>query len=183
MPTLTHDQLAHDLAVSLSRPLDPNPEIGRPWGKYMTWENLQMRGGSRPDVLAIRAVHNHGHHKPTTFEVKVSVADFRADVRAEKWKKYFRFSSRVVFAVPEGLIDESEIPEGAGLIVRRSTGYGTKRDQPGWRWIIKPPCKPNPLEMPDYINLVLKCRNLYPYEVEEVKTGKKWKRKPNDSTQ
>lgn len=168
MPDLTHDELAHDLAVFLSRPLDPDPDIGKPWGQFMTWENIQMRGVF-PDVLAIRAVHNHGYHQPTSFEVKVSWEDFRSDVRKEKWKKYFKFSSRVVFAVPDGLVKESDIPEGAGLIVRRSKGYGTKRDQPGWKWIIKPRCKSNPLIMADYINLNLKGRNLYPFEIEQIR--------------
>lgn len=170
MPALTHDEMAHDLAVFLSRPLALNPSIGKPWGEHMVWENRVIHDtGCRPDIFAIRAVHNLGCQCPTTFEIKVTEKDYWADVRKKKWENYLQFSSRVVFAVPEGLVDASEIPEGAGLIVRKEKGYGRKRDQPGWKWVIKPRCKPNPLTIRHWVALCLKGRNLYPFEIEEIR--------------
>jgi hypothetical protein len=62
------------------------------------------------------------------YEVKISRADFRADVKKRSWEqaksKYDILQAgervnRFYYIVPEGLIEESEIPEFAGLIYAR----------------------------------------------------------------
>ena len=53
--------------------------------------------------------------KPETagVEIKVSRGDFLAD---KKWQHYLPYCEKFYFACPEGLIQDSEISEGVGLI-------------------------------------------------------------------
>lgn len=53
------------------------------------------------------------------------MSDFRADVTAGKYTKYFKYAGGVVFAVPEGLLKKSDIPDGCGLMVRKESGWHT----------------------------------------------------------
>ncbi|HEX9768485.1 MAG TPA: MmcB family DNA repair protein [Kiloniellales bacterium] len=82
----------------------------------------------RPDVFALRAQISTTALHPHAYEVKISRADFLADVRAGKWRHYRAIAEAVYFAVPDQLVDPREVPEGAGLIVR-------KRDH--WRRVIR----------------------------------------------
>jgi hypothetical protein len=67
------------------------------------------------------------HPSPRAYEVKVSAADFRADVTAGKWRTYLNYADSVVFAVPAGLVQPADVPPLAGLMVRGETGWRTLR--------------------------------------------------------
>lgn len=109
-----HDELAHDLAEHLRR------NTAR-----VCWEDMQLgpAGTCRPDVYAM--AHSYSKFCPVVYEVKVSVSDFRADVTAGKYTKYFKYAGGVVFAVPEGLLKKSDIPDGCGLMIRKESGWHT----------------------------------------------------------
>jgi len=64
---------------------------------------------------------------PVTYEIKVSVSDFRSDITSGKWQKYLDFSTAVVFAVPKGLVSKDDIPKGCGLMTRGENGWVTLR--------------------------------------------------------
>lgn len=109
-----HDELAHDLAEHLRR------NTAR-----ICWEDMQLgpAGTCRPDVYAM--AHSYSKFCPVVYEIKVSVSDFRSDVTAGKYTKYFKYAGGVVFAVPEGLLKKSDIPEGCGLMIRKESGWHT----------------------------------------------------------
>ncbi|RRF76873.1 DNA repair protein MmcB-related protein [Klebsiella pneumoniae] len=109
-----HNELAHDLAEHLRR------NTAR-----ICWEDMQLgpSGTCRPDVYAM--AHSYSKFCPIVYEVKVSMSDFRADVTAGKYTKYFKYAGGVVFAVPEGLLKKSDIPDGCGLMVRKESGWHT----------------------------------------------------------
>jgi len=109
-----HDELAHDLAEYL-----------RQNTARICWEDMQLgpSGTCRPDVYAM--AHSYSKFCPVVYEVKVSVSDFRADVTAGKYTKYFKYAGGMVFAVPEGLLKKSDIPEGCGLMIRKESGWHT----------------------------------------------------------
>lgn len=116
--TWGHDELAHDLAQSLR----VNPE-------HIVWEDMQMgpSGSIRPDVYLLKK--RYSTFAPVTYEVKISVSDFRSDITSGKWQGYLNFSSAVIFAVPAGLIKKEDVPAGCGLIVRH---------EEVWRMVKKP---------------------------------------------
>lgn len=107
-----HDELAHDLAKKF-----------RVNGDKMVWEDMNMgsSGSCRPDVYVINKTYSY--FQPLTYEIKVSLSDFRSDITSGKWQKYLKFSAGVVFAVPKGLITKNDVPNGCGLIVRSDTGW------------------------------------------------------------
>lgn len=111
-----HNELAHDLAGHL-----------RQNTARICWEDMQLgpAGTCRPDVYAM--AHSYSKFCPVVYEVKVSVSDFRADVTAGKYTKYFSYAGGVVFAVPDGLLKKSDIPEGCGLMIRKASGWHTLR--------------------------------------------------------
>lgn len=73
-------------------------------------------GSARPDVYTLPK--SFSRFTPLSYEIKISVADFRRDVTTGKWQKYLEFSAGVIFAVPAGLIKKEDVPPGCGLIVR-----------------------------------------------------------------
>lgn len=112
-PPSPHNDLAANLAEYLRRPGD---------NRRLTWENLTFNCGDgadayscRPDVFSIMPTLDPTKCRPWTCEVKVSRSDFLADIRAEKWKRYRRFSCRIWFAAPKGMIRPEELPDGLGL--------------------------------------------------------------------
>lgn len=109
-----HNELAHDLAEHL-----------RQNTARICWEDMQLgpAGTCRPDVYSI--AHSYSKFCPVVYEVKVSVSDFRADITAGKYTKYFNYAGGVVFAVPEGMLKKSDIPDGCGLMIRKETGWHT----------------------------------------------------------
>lgn len=102
-----HDDLAEDLAAHL-----------RSDSSRMVWTDMQMgpSGSSRPDVYVMDK--RYSVFAPKSYEIKVSVSDFRSDVTSGKWQSYLDYSAAVIFAVPAGLITKNDIPDGCGLIVR-----------------------------------------------------------------
>lgn len=109
-----HNELAHDLAEHL-----------RGNTARICWEDMQLgpSGTCRPDVYSI--AHSYSKFCPVVYEVKVSMSDFRADVTAGKYTKYFKYAGGVVFAVPDGLLKKADIPDGCGLMVRKESGWHT----------------------------------------------------------
>lgn len=105
-----HDDLARDLAKYL----------GENKAARMIWCDMQLgpAGSPRPDVYALPK--SYSRFLPFAYEVKISRADFQRDVNAGKWQKYYAYASAVVFAAPDGMIKTTELPEGAGLIVRKA---------------------------------------------------------------
>lgn len=114
LATMTHDELASSLAAHL--------RSGR-CGHRVTWENLEFSDWTdqqngfrcRPDVFSIFPTLDVAKCRPWSHEVKISRADFQSDMRSGKWRSYARFSCRVFFAAPKGLISELELPPEAGL--------------------------------------------------------------------
>lgn len=107
-----HDDLARDLAGHL-----------RATGDRVVWTDMQMgpSGSPRPDVYTL--AKSYSKFTPISYEIKISVADFRRDVTAGKWQSYLKYSSGVIFAVPQGLIAKADVPPGCGLIVRTEDGW------------------------------------------------------------
>lgn len=85
----------------------------------MVWRDLQLgpSGSPRPDVFTL--FKSFVNPQPTSYEVKASKADFRADATAGKWMSYLAFSSRVYFACEAGLLTKADVPQAAGLITLR----------------------------------------------------------------
>ncbi|KKN77914.1 hypothetical protein LCGC14_0354790 [marine sediment metagenome] len=115
----THDGLAADLAEHL-----------RVNTARLVWENMQMgpSGSPRPDVFTL--FKSWSRPLPTAYEIKVSRADFLADVNAGKWQKYLDFAGTVIFAVPKSLIKRDEVPAACGLIVRSDKIWRTTKGAP-----------------------------------------------------
>lgn len=113
----THDDLREDLASHLANP------------RRMLWQDVQLgpSGSARPDVFTLEK--SFAHPRPMAYEIKVSMADFRADATVGKWTSYLKFACGVYFAVPPGLLTKADVPAQAGLLVR-----GEK----GWRAVKKP---------------------------------------------
>jgi len=112
-----HDALAADLKAYLAG----NQR------ERLIWCDMQLgpAGSPRPDVYALPK--SYSKFTPIAYEVKISRADFQADVNAGKWQKYYAFASAVVFAVPDGLIKTTELPGGAGLITRKANVWRLAR--------------------------------------------------------
>lgn len=122
LATITHNELATSLAAHLrSRHCDHR----------VTWENLEFSDWTdptagfrcRPDVFSIFPTLDVTKCRPWTHEIKISRADFLSDVRSGKWRQYAKFSCRVYFAAPHGLIEPHELPSEAGLWERREAGW------------------------------------------------------------
>ncbi len=114
MSKWTHNGLAHDLAEHL-----------RQNTARFVWEDMQLgpAGSPRPDVYAVP--FSFSRFCPIAYECKVSVSDFRADVTKGKYTSYLPFASGIVFAVPDGLLKKTDIPDGCGLMVRGEGGWRT----------------------------------------------------------
>ena len=80
-----------------------------------------LPNGRRLDVAAISDAG-----EIAAVEIKVSVADFRAD---EKWTEYLEYCDRYYFAVPEGFPPEV-LPVAYGLIVADRFGAAIVREAP-----------------------------------------------------
>lgn len=149
MQQWTHGSLAHDLASDLSA-------ATRQTG-WLTWENIEIPDCyCRPDVFAVNATLNTKKWNPTTYEVKCSRADFLADIRSGKWRKYIPFSAFIVYATIPGVIGDDELPDGCGLIVRTDDCWERRRrgrKNRNWK-----------LTERQWMNLCLKARNPSPYE-------------------
>lgn len=114
----THDGLQRDLANHLSVR-----------GDRMLWEDIQLgpTGSPRPDLFAV--AKSFVRPQATAYELKVSVADLRADLAAGKWQSYLQFAGCVVFAVPQAIAKEAReaVPRQCGLMIRSERGWRTHR--------------------------------------------------------
>lgn len=107
----THDALEHDLAIFME-------DAGQ-----IVAERFQLpHGGQQIDVLTI-APYKYASPDIRAYEVKASVADFRADERRAKWTGYLRYANRVFFACEAGLLKAEMIPTEAGLITKGKNGW------------------------------------------------------------
>lgn len=97
------------------------------WGAWDAWNKAHPQG--RADVFTVPMTSNPQRLLPHVFEIKVRRADFLADVRALKYRRYFEMGAQVSFAALDGMIRRQELPAGCGLIVRRRDG----RCFPRWR--------------------------------------------------
>ncbi|WP_234265090.1 hypothetical protein [Hydrogenophaga sp. NFH-34] len=111
---MTHDELAKDLA---------NHVRGR--SVRLVWTDMQLgpSGSPRPDVYSLEP--SFVKFRPLAYEVKVSVADYRRDVTSGKWQTYLPYAAGITFAVPAGLINKNDLPEGCGLMTRSEAGWRT----------------------------------------------------------
>lgn len=105
-----HDALAADLKAYL----EGNQR------ERLIWCDMQLgpAGSPCPDVYALPK--SYSKFQPVAYECKISRSDFQSDVNSGKWQKYYAFASAIIFAVPDGLIKTTELPGGAGLIVRKA---------------------------------------------------------------
>lgn len=139
----------HDLAARLAAWLR---EQGR-----VTWENIELRvpgvdgarQAIRPDVFSLVATYNEKRLNPCVHEVKISRADFLADVaRTEKRTGYSKIAEVVYYAAPQGMINVGEVPAECGLLVEVSTGQFEVLKRPKKRKV--------ELTVHNFMNLILK---------------------------
>jgi hypothetical protein len=88
---------------------------------YAPLSEFTLPNGRRLDVAAISDAGDIA-----AVEIKVSLADFRAD---EKWTEYLEYCDRYYFAVPEGFPLEI-LPDAHGLIVADKFGAAIVREAP-----------------------------------------------------
>lgn len=87
---------------------------------YMTEvKNGPTQYGSHLRMDAIAIKKSWTNPCISIYEVKVSRNDFKQD---EKWHLYRQYGNTFSFAVPEGLIDKSELPDGVGLYYVKDNG-------------------------------------------------------------
>lgn len=113
--TWKHDELAADLLDREHR------------GNRIAVERIALRGGIL-DVVSMRL--SWTYPRITGFEVKISRSDFLGDVRSGKYKNYLESVKYLFFAVPKGMIDARECPDGCGLIVRGPRAWRVVRPAP-----------------------------------------------------
>ncbi len=101
----------------------------------VTWENIQFdvdidsygqlsRKSVRPDVFSVKATMNPAQIRPFVHEIKVSRADFLADIaNPAKRGTYGLISEGLYYVAPEGIIMVDDCPEECGLIVESSGDF------------------------------------------------------------
>lgn len=145
----------HDLAGRLASWLR---EQGR-----VTWENIELlvprteggRQAIRPDVFSLAATYDEKRINPCVHEVKVSRADFLADVaRPEKRTGYSQIAEVVYYAAPDGMIEASEVPAECGLLVEAQEGQ--------FKVVKRPKKRKVDLTVHHFMNLILKPGSVNP---------------------
>ncbi|WP_225031033.1 hypothetical protein [Paraburkholderia sp. XV] len=129
----------------------------------VTWENVELlvdletggRQAIRPDVFSMATTYDAKRINPCVDEVKVSRADFLADVaRAEKRAGYARIAEVVYYVVPAGTAEASEVPVECGLIVERELG--------AFEVVKRPKKRSVALTTHHFMNLILKPGSFSP---------------------
>lgn len=118
----------------------PHHELGRRLAAHLrakgmwTWENVAFSnpapegitrtwGTVRPDVFACLPTFRTDRCQPAIYEVKVSRADFLADMaKPEKRQAYLELAQALYYCCPNGLIAKSEVPKGIGLLYEHAPG-------------------------------------------------------------
>ena len=123
----------------------------------ITWENVELlveietggRQAIRPDVFSMATTYDPKRINPCVDEVKISRADFLADVaRAEKRAGYARIAEVVYYVVPAGTVDPTEVPAECGLLIERGLGE--------FDVVKRPKKRPVSLTTHHFMNLILK---------------------------
>jgi hypothetical protein len=120
----------------------------------VTWENIEFvidghPQAVRPDVYSLVCTRNATRIAPTVHEVKISRADFLADLaNPDKRGGYLKIAARLVYVAPLGIIDPSEVPEGCGLVEEVAEGR--------FRVAKRSKCRNVDLSPAVFMNLVLK---------------------------
>jgi len=139
----------HDMASRLSCWLR---EQGR-----VTWENIELmvpraeggRQAARPDIFSLATTYDEQRINPCVHEVKVSRADFLADLsRPEKRAAYAQLAEVVYYAAPAGIIRAAEVPDGFGLLEEVDTGV--------FKVVKRPKKRRVELTTHQFMNLILK---------------------------
>lgn len=143
----------HDLAGRLAAWLR---EQGR-----ITWENIELKvqinesQGQlvRPDVFSLAATYDAKRINPCVYEVKVSRADFKADIgRPEKREGYACIADTVYYVAPAGMIRKDEVPDGFGLIEESDVGV--------FKVVYRPRKRKAELTVHHFMNLIIKPGSL-----------------------
>jgi hypothetical protein len=130
--------------------LAPAPEPDRQEGALLPYlpHRVKVASERRIDVLLLRAAKVTGGIERIAIEIKVTRQDFLADVRnPDKQTPWRGIAHRHAYAVPEGLVAETELPAGSGLLVVRRATWGsgfTVR----WARNAKKPAGHNPGQLP-----------------------------------
>lgn len=141
MLTVTKRGIAHlnEIRQGLIASQRPHHELGKRLAQHLhgrglhTWENVEFSnpdwtqprrwGVVRPDVFACLPSLRAENAAPAIYEVKVSRADFLADLsKPEKREAYAQLAEAVYYCCPAGLIDKAEVPDGFGLLVEVEPG-------------------------------------------------------------
>lgn len=146
----------HDLAGRLAAWLRDQGRV--------TWENIELlvprteggRQAIRPDVFSMVATYDAKRLNPCVHEVKVTRADFLADIaRAEKRNGYSQVAEVVYYAAPKGLIEVGEVPTECGLLVEISIGQFKILKRPKKRHV--------QISTHQFMNLILKQGSVNPF--------------------
>lgn len=87
------------------------------------WKQPRRWGVVRPDVFACLPALKARNAAPAIYEVKVSRADFLADLaKPEKREAYAVLAEAVYYCCPDGMIDKAEVPDGFGLLCEVAEG-------------------------------------------------------------
>jgi hypothetical protein len=116
-----HDELAEDLAIAKGGIPFLNVCLGS------AWLNRRVKT-PRADLVVCRP--SYKKFCVSVFEIKVSRADFLSDIRSDKWRDYLPHCDRFYFAVCKGVLELSDIPPEAGLVVRGPNGWHTRKTAP-----------------------------------------------------
>lgn len=128
----------------------------------VTWENIefvvdkgenQARQRVRPDVFSVQATMNAARICPHVHEVKVSRADFLADVaKPEKREGYRGIAEQIYYVAPAGMIEPSEVPEGCGLIEEVESAFRVSKKAVRQHVNLTPSCFMNLIIKPGAVN-------------------------------
>lgn len=100
-------------------------------GSRITWENIELKAEFgpndfcyvRPDVFSIVPTYEHSRLVPLIHEIKVTRADFMAELaKPRKLAAYKHLAGSVFYVAPEGILTPEDIPDDCGLVVERSSG-------------------------------------------------------------
>lgn len=122
--TLTERRPHHELASRLAAWLRGKGRITWEGIEFKVEENKRTIGKVRPDVFSIEPSQMMPRHiKPAVHEVKVSRADFFADLALpEKRQGYASVAEVVYYAAPSGILTPDDIPDEFGLVVETTEG-------------------------------------------------------------
>jgi hypothetical protein len=145
----------HDLGGRLAQWLQGQGRI--------TWENVEFtsirtengRVLVRPDVFSMEATLEPSQMRPQIHEVKVTRADFLADVKNEKKRGgNLIFCDAFYYAAPSGLIKPEEVPDGCGLVIEHSPCE--------FEILVRPKRRKVELDARTFLNLILKPSSAKP---------------------